>query len=151
VAIVPAPYARNLDRLSRALNAAEARVRKDGEAPDPHPSPAGRITARQLARDDVWTLWCGPHPIDLVGTTAPGSGGGSGASAYQELLYEATRVELGPELSIEVASPEDIEHYAHLHRTGTPPRMTVSRRIPARRLRSDPAPTTAPSPGSPPG
>ena len=151
VCIVPAPFDRNLERLARALNAAEARVRDEREALDPHPSSAGRIMARQLTREVVWTLWCGPHPIDVVGTSAPANSGATGASGYQELLYEANRFDLGPELSIEVASPEDIEHYAHLHKTGRPPRMTVRRRSPGRRHRSDQAPTAAPGPGSPPG
>jgi hypothetical protein len=151
VAIVPAPYRRNLERLARALNYVEAKVRDDAGAPDPRPAAAGRITAEQLTRDDVWTLWCGPHAIDVVGTGAPASSGASGASAYQELLYEAGRFELSPELTVEVASPEDIEHYAHLRKTGRPPRMTVSRRSPVRRHRSDPAPTAAPGRGSLPG
>jgi hypothetical protein len=148
VAIVPAPFARNLERLARALNAAEARVRNDGEAPDPHPASAGRITPRHLARRDVWTLWCGGHPIDVVGTTAPASSGATGASAYQELLYESSRFEVSSELNVEVASPEDIEHYAHLRKTGSPPEMTVSRRSPARRPHSGPVPTVARGPGS---
>jgi hypothetical protein len=151
VAIVPAPFARNLERLARALNAAEARVRDERGGLDPHPSSAGRITPGQLKRKDIWTLWCGPHPVDVVGTSAPASSGATGASGYQELLYESSRFELGPELSVEVASPEDIQHYAHLHKTGRPPRMTVSRRSPARRHRSGPAATAAPGPGSPPG
>jgi hypothetical protein len=151
VAIVPAPYRRNLERLCRALNGADARVRNDSTAPDPRPSGAGRITAEQLTREDIWTLWCGPHAIDVVGTSAPASSGSSGASAYQELLYEASRFELGPELGVEVASPEDIEHYAHLRKTGTPPEMTVTRRGAIRRHRSDPAPTVAPGRGSLPG
>lgn len=150
VSIVPAPFARNLERLARALNAAEAKVRDEREALDPHPS-STRIVARQLTREDVWTLWCGPHPIDVVGTSAPASSGATGASAYQELLYEANRFELGPELSVEVASPEDIEHYAHLHKTGRPPRMTVRRRAPVGRHRNGQAPTVVPGPGSPPG
>jgi hypothetical protein len=151
VAIVPAPYRRNLERLARALNSADARLRDDGDAPDPRPAPTGRITADQLTRDEVWTLWCGPHAIDVVGTGAPASSGASGASGFQELLYEASRFELGPELSVEVASPEDIEHYSHLRKTGRPPQMTVSRRTPGRRHRSDPAPKVAPGPGSLPG
>src|SRR5438132_7736563 len=141
VAIVPAPYRRNLERLARALNATEARVRDDGAAPDPRPAAAGRIKVEHLMNKDVWTLWCGPHPIDVVGTEAPATSGASGASGYQELLYETTRFELSPGLSVEVASPEDIEHYAHLRRTGTPPVMTVSRRSPVRPHRSDRAPT----------
>lgn len=151
VAIVPAPYRRNLERLAKALNSSEARVRHDGVAPDPAPAPAGRITTDQLTRDEVWTLWCGPHAIDVVGTGAPASSGASGASAFQELLYEATRFELGPDLTIEVASPEDIQHYSHLTKTGRPPKLTVTRRSHARRRHNDPAPKVAPGPGSLPG
>jgi hypothetical protein len=151
VAIVPAPFGRNLERLSRALKSAEARVRSDGDAPDPRPAGAGRITPEQLTSEDIWTLWCGPHAIDVVGTSAPASTGSSGASGYQELLYEASRFDLTSELSVQVASPEDIEHYAHLHRTGSPPRMTVTRGLPLRRHRSDQAPRVAPGPGSLPG
>lgn len=126
LAIVPAPYRRNLERLAGALSSAEARVRNEwalppGRAQD---SPA-QISADDLMRERVWPLSCGPLPMDVVGTASPS---GSGASAYQELLYEATRVELTSDLSIEVASPEDLEHYAHLRRTGTPPEITISRR-----------------------
>jgi hypothetical protein len=151
VAIAPAPYRRNLERLARALNASEARVRNEGDIADPKPTPTGRITADQLTRDEVWTLWCGPYAIEIVGTGAPASSGASGASGFQELLYEATRFELGPELSVEVASPEDIEHYSQLRKTGTPPKMTVTRRSPARRHRNDQAPKAVPGPGSLPG
>jgi hypothetical protein len=153
VAIVPAPYRRNLERLAQALNAAEARLRDDQGAPDPRPAATGKITVEHLTQEYIWTLWCGPHPIDVVGTAAPASSGTSDASGYQELLYEATRFELGPEVAVQVASPEDIEHYSHLRRTGSAPEMTVSRRRPARRRaapepETDPAPTGAPGPGS---
>ena len=151
VAIVPAPFGRNLERLSRALNSAEARVRNDGDGPDPRPTATGRITAEQLTREDIWTLWCGPYAIDVVGTGAPASSGASGASGYQELLYEASRFDLTMELSVQVASPEDIEHYAHLRKTGRPPRMTVTRRRPTLRHRGAQAPKVAPGRGSLPG
>jgi hypothetical protein len=151
VAIVPAPYRRNLERLARALNDSEARRRHDGVTPDPRPASAGRITAEHLTRDEVWTLWCGPHAIDVVGTGAPAGSGASGASGFQELLYEASRFELGPDLSIEVASPEDIEHYAHLRKTGNPPQMKVTRQTPERQHRNGQAPKVAPGPGSLPG
>lgn len=151
VAIVPAPYRRNLERLARALSASDARVRDDGASPDPRPAAAGRVTVEHLMSKDVWTLWCGPHPLDVVGTQAPAASGASGTSGYQELLYETSRFELSPGLNVEVASPEDIEHYAHLRRTGAPPRMTVSRRTQARPPRSDRAPTGVPDSGSLPG
>ena len=53
------------------------------------------------------------------------------APRYQELLYEAGRVELAEGLSVEVASPEDLEHYSHVRRTGTAPEFQVSRKAPA--------------------
>ena len=171
VAIVPAPYRRNLEHLARALRSSDARVRDDESAPDPRPAPAGRITAEYLTKDYIWTLWCGPHPIDVVGSGAPSTGGAAGTAGYQELLYEATRIEPSPGLMIEVASPEDIEHYSHLRRTGSPPEMTVTRQSAkpaadrpaadrsaadrpaadrpklADQPRSDPAPTEAPDRG----
>jgi hypothetical protein len=54
----------------------------------------------------------------------------SGTPGYQELLYEAGRYELAAGLSVDVASPEDIEHYAHLRRTGTSPEMRITRAAP---------------------
>ncbi|MFL5823799.1 MAG: hypothetical protein ACJ764_10195 [Solirubrobacteraceae bacterium] len=160
VAIVPAPYGRNMERLARALNAGEARMRDDDGTPDPHPAPTGRITEEHLMMEYIWTLWCGPYPIDVVGTAAPTASGAAGASGYQELLYEAIRFDLSPEITVEVASPEDIEHYSHLRRTGSPPEMTVSRQRPALPRRpthptrapgTDRAATGAPGHGSPPG
>jgi hypothetical protein len=179
LAIVPAPYRRNLERLTRALAGAEARVRSErtlvlGKAQD---APA-RITVEDLMKNEVWSLGCGPHPIDVMGTAAPSASGAPCASGYQELLYEATRFELTEGLNVEVASPEDIEHYAHLRRTGTAPQMTISRspvlsddrageearsqvrqdgrageeaRSQVRQDGNDPAPTTAPHRDSPRG
>ena len=48
---------------------------------------------------------------------------------YQELLYEASRFEVAAEVSVEVASPEDIEHYYHVRRTGVAPQMRVTRTV----------------------
>lgn len=176
LAVVPAPYRRNMERLAQALAGAEARVRNEwalapGQAQD---APA-QLTAADLMRDQVWSLCCGPLPIDVIGTAAPSAHGGPEASDYQELLYEATRSELTTDLCVEVASPEDIEHYAHLRRTGTAPQITISRREVAENGHSDAggnggsqpaeppprtearqdgngqAPTAAPRPDSPPG
>ena len=57
--------------------------------------------------------------------------GCAGTPRYQELLYEAARFELASGLSVEVAAPEDIEHYDHLQRTGVAPEMRITRRAPA--------------------
>ena len=51
----------------------------------------------------------------------------SGSPVYQELLYEAAATSWPPASSVDVASPEDIEHYAHVRRTGTPPEMRITR------------------------
>ena len=120
VAIVPEPYTRNFDRLTRALVAAGARIRIDGE---PETTPT-KLTADKLARGTRWTLRCGSHDLDIERC------GGRGANAtprYQELLYEANRFEIEPGLRVEVASPEDLEHFAQLRRTGTAPEIRISR------------------------
>jgi hypothetical protein len=117
VAIVPAPYGRNLDRLSRALSSAHARQRIDGES---ETSPI-RLNGDKLARGRRWTLRCGVHDLDVEGR-APG------LPRYQELLYEAGTFELEPGLKIEVASPEDVEHYDHVQKTGVAPEIRITRK-----------------------
>ncbi|MGH2844333.1 MAG: hypothetical protein ACRDKL_12240, partial [Solirubrobacteraceae bacterium] len=108
VAIVPAPYGRNLDRLARALTGARARERASAtilgiSAPNlGRPAPL-RLTNEQLLRPAGWTLSCGSHELDIEGRP-------TGPPSYQELLYEAARLELAQGVAVEVASPEDIEH-----------------------------------------
>jgi hypothetical protein len=116
VTIVPAPYGRNYERLARALWSAHARIRIDGEA-DTTPV---RVSAEKLARGQRWMLRCGHHDLDVEGRP-------KGAPRYQELLYEASRFELEPGLSVEVASPEDLEHYAYVRRTGIAPEIRITR------------------------
>jgi hypothetical protein len=126
VAIVPAPYRRNLERLANALNNEHARLRVDaGAASGADASPA-KLDPDKLAQNTRWTLRCGGHDIDVEGGLR-NNGAGGGMPSYQELLYEAGRFELEPELSVEVASPEDIEHFAHLRRTGNPPEIKIIR------------------------
>jgi hypothetical protein len=123
VAIVPAPYGRNLERLARALLSAHAKLRIDGAA-DPQSAAAEtmqvKITAEKLVRGQRWTLRCGSHDLDIEGRPP-------GVPRYQELLYEAVRFELAPGVNIEVASPEDIELYDHVRRTGISPEFSVVR------------------------
>lgn len=123
VSIVPAPYSRNLDRLARALTSAHARLRIDEtaapQAPGAETMPV-KITAEKLVRGQRWTLRCGAHDLDIEGRPA-------GVPRYQELLYEAVRFELAPDISVEVASPEDIELYEHVRRTGVSPEFRVVR------------------------
>ena len=125
VAVVPAPYRRNLERLARAVTAEHARLRVDaGSASGADASPL-KLDHDKLAQNARWTVRCGAHDIDIEGGLR--NNGGGGMPSYQELLYEAGRFELEPELSIEVASPEDIEHFAHLRRTGSPPEIKIIR------------------------
>jgi hypothetical protein len=98
-------------------------MRVDGET-DTTPV---KMSAEKLMRGTRWTLRCGVHDLDIERTTTRGMGP-RGTPRYQELLYEATRFELEPGLNVEVASPEDIEHFAHLHRTGIAPEIRISRR-----------------------
>jgi hypothetical protein len=142
VAIVPAPYRRNLERLAKALASEHARLRvetKDGAGADPVPV---KLTAEKLQENMRWTLRCGVHDLDVEGGIRA-AGGDSGVPSYQELLYEAGRFELEQGLRAEVASPEDIEHYAHLRRTGVAPEIRITRQ------RQEPAPPQADAPEQP--
>jgi hypothetical protein len=121
VAIVPAPFRRNLERLARALDSARAAVRLDGVgiSGETAATPT-KLTADKLAREQLWTLRCGSFDLDVEGQV-PGTGG------YQELLYEASTFEPAAGVSVEVAAPEDIERYAHIRRTGTVPEIQITR------------------------
>jgi hypothetical protein len=136
VAIVPAPYGRNFDRLATALVAQHAGLRSDrvvgsdGGAPVPV-----KLTADKLARGRRWLLRFAGYDLDVeaAGKHAAGARGGDDeavAPRYQELLYESNRFELSAEVSVEVASPEDLEHYFHVRRTGVAPEFRVIRNVP---------------------
>jgi hypothetical protein len=117
VAIVPAPYRRNFERLSRALDASGARPRLG----------AGAEAARAKAEDKIagghrWEFRTGIHFLDVEGRTSETPG-------YQELVYETGRFELAAGLSVDVAAPEDIEHYAHVRRTGSSPELLITRGV----------------------
>ena len=124
VDIVPAPYGRNLDRLAYALHSVRAQQRSHGEligaAPITNPAQSLKLDAEMLVRPERWELRCGEHELDIEGRP-------SGTPSYQELLYEAVRFRVSPEVSVEVAAPEDIEHYDHVRRTGLAPEITVTR------------------------
>jgi hypothetical protein len=120
VVVVPAPYRRNFERLARALWASHARLRVDGpEQGQPDTWPV-KLTAEKLGRGHRWRLRCGAHDLDIEGHP-------EGAPRYQELLYEATRVELADGVRVEVASPEDVERYDYIRRTGTAPEIRIKR------------------------
>lgn len=118
VAIVPTPYGRNFERLARALLSAHARLRVDTDE-ETETVPV-KMTEEKLMRGQRWALRCGQHDLDVEGRP-------NGAPRYQELLYEAARFELAGDLSVEVASPEDVEQYAHLQRTGGAPEIRIMR------------------------
>ncbi len=129
LAIVPAPYRRNLERLARALSAEHARERidMDGNPAGADPVPV-KLTAEKLAERTRWTLRCGAQDIDVeCGVRAAGSQ--RGIPSYQELLYEAGRFELDVAVRVEVASPEDIQHFAHLQRTGVAPEIRITKQV----------------------
>lgn len=120
VAVVPAPYRRNFERLTRALWSSRARLRIEaGEETDDDTWPV-KMTTEKLARGQRWALRCGSHDLDIEAQP-------EGAPGYQELLYEASRFELAADVSVEVAAPEDIERYEHIRRTGTAPEIRITR------------------------
>jgi hypothetical protein len=146
VAIVPAPYSRNYDRLTRALVAEHAGLRSDRGVPggsDRADAVTVKLTPEKLARGRRWMLRFGEYDLDVegAGTRAAGARGpaptGRGADPeerphaprYQELLYEANRFELAEGLTVEVASPEDLEHFSHVRRTGVAPEFRVTRNV----------------------
>ena len=123
VAIIPAPYRRNYERLSRALDSAHARPRPDGDATQARESRPAKLRPEAFATGQRWVLGSGSHHLDVEGRP-------SGPPGYQELLYEAGRFELASGMSVDVASPEDIEHYEHVRRTGSVPEMRITRGTP---------------------
>ena len=112
VAIVPAPYHRNYERLARALSAAHARQRTPSAGAGQPDAVAVKVTADKLARGERWSFRCGDHDIDIEAVRTAAGQGAKSASGYEELLYESTRVEPVPGVAVEVASPEDIERWA---------------------------------------
>ncbi len=126
VAIAPAPYRRNLERLARALVAEHARERIDaGHAAGADPVPV-KLSGQKLTERTRWALRCGSQDIDVeLGVRA--DGGERGVPSYQELLYEAGRTELDVGMSVEVASLEHIQHFSHLRRTGVAPEIRITK------------------------
>jgi hypothetical protein len=119
VVIVPAPYRRNFERLSRALDAGHARPRPEGAAKESRDARPAKKAPDAGAGGQRWML-SGSYFLDVEGRPA-------GTPSYQELVYEAGRFEPATGLSVDVASLEDIEHYEHVRRTGYAPEMRVSR------------------------
>jgi hypothetical protein len=126
VVIVPAPYGRNYQRLCTALWTARARIRVEHAKPGDAETLPVKLSPDKLALGR-WALRCGQHEIDIEPSPAHHSEQQAGVSRYQELLYEANRFELAAGVSVEVASPEDVEHYEYLRRTGLAPEIRITR------------------------
>ena len=154
VAIVPAPYRRNIERLAHACTDAGARLRTGPGASHrtgtgaSHRTGTGasenssgdtlpvKLTTAKLLQAGRWKLRLGTHDLDIEGPPR-------GAPVYQELLYEAERIAITPELELEVASLEGIEIYDHIARTGVPPEIRVIRAV------REPAPVPPAEPDAP--
>ena len=84
VAIVPAPYSRNWDRLTRALVAEHAGLRSDrglpgsGERGD---AVSVKLTPDKLARGRRWMLRFGEFDLDIEGSGARAAGAGAPVTA----------------------------------------------------------------------
>jgi hypothetical protein len=135
VAIVPAPHRRNLERLAHALTSERARLRSHDSAENT----ALKLTPERFIHRMRWELRCGTHDIDVeCGVRAADDG--KGVPSYQEMVYEAARFELESGFSVDVASPEDVEHFAQLRRTGVAPEIRIKRRAKADARRREPDP-----------
>jgi hypothetical protein len=115
LAIVPAPYDRNLDRLAHALLAVQTRLRTENRA---GVAPV-RFSAASLAAGEHWRLTC-EIIYDLDVEMCP-------AERYSELLYEASRSEIEPGLSVEVASLEVLDHSLHVPVSSEEPEIRITR------------------------
>jgi hypothetical protein len=138
VGIVPAPYLRNYERLAAALTEHGATLRSERGVRGADPRAEVRLDADKLARGRRWLLHFSGYDLDVEssnlsapvhsghGPHEPGGPAGDGAR-YQELLYEATRVRVANGVTVEVASPEDLELYSHIRRTGVAPEFKITR------------------------
>ena len=130
VAIVPAPYGRNLDRLARALGSARARVRLSGELSGPGVDPfasasaPAKLAAETFVGTERVTLRCDGHDLDVEARPA-------GVPRYQELLYEAARFAVADGVTAEFAAPEHVEVYEQLRRSGLASEIRVTRAVPS--------------------
>lgn len=126
VAIVPAPYHRNYARLARALQAAHARQRVEPAAEGQPDTAPIKLTADKLAEGQRWELRCEDHDVDIEPVSAVDPEAPEPGPGYQELRYEAARIEPIPGVAVEVASPEDLEHYAQVAPTTQAPAGRVA-------------------------
>ena len=136
VAIVPAPYIRNYDRLADALAAQDASLRSERGPRGADPAGDVQLSGDKLARGRRWLLRFAGYDLDVEsssrraagvhGPHEPDAPAGDGVR-YQELLYEATRVQVAAGIAVEVAAPEDLELFSHMRRTGVAPEFRITR------------------------
>jgi hypothetical protein len=143
VAIVPAPYIRNYERLAAALVAQDATLRSERGLRGVDSRVEIKLTADKLARGRRWLLRFAGYDLDVENSsTRPGTGRGphqesrgahpqagppGDGARYQELLYESARYQITDGVSAEVAAPEDLELYSHMRRTGVAPEFRITR------------------------
>ena len=102
VAIVPASYGRNVERLANALHTLRAELGIAGR-PDPRELDWRQMDLREVAPCSFMTTYA---DIDLDFRPA-------GCTGYPDLYQDAARIELGPGARPHVASPEDLDRLAH--------------------------------------
>jgi hypothetical protein len=108
VAIVPASYGRNTERLANALHMLRAELGIAGR-PDPRNLDWRQMDLREIAPCSFMTTHA---DIDVNFRPA-------GCSGYPDLFADAARIELGPGARPHVASPEDLDRL--MQRSAPPP------------------------------
>jgi hypothetical protein len=110
VAIVPASYGRNSERLANALHTLRAELGIAGR-PDPRGLDWRQMDLREVAPCSFVTVHA---DIDVDFQPA-------GCNGYPDLFQDAARIELGPGARPHVASSEDLDRLAHRSAPAPPP------------------------------
>ena len=97
VDVTPEPGQGNLDRVAAALRELDARLRVDDDSRGVPFDPSGA----SLAKVSIWTLRTDRGDLDLVLEPA-------GTQGYADLRRDATEVDLGDGLVVQVASLADL-------------------------------------------
>ena len=118
VAIVPASYGRNVERLANALHMLRAELGIAGR-PDPRDLDWRQMDLREVAPCSFMTIHA---DIDVDFQPA-------GCNGYPDLFQDAARIELGPGARPHVASPEDLDRLAH--RAAPPPPPATPEALPS--------------------
>jgi hypothetical protein len=102
VAIVPGGYARNVERLSNALQTMNADLGIAGR-PDPRGLDWRHMDLRELGPCSFMTAYA---DIDVDFQPA-------GTNGFRDIFQDAERIDLAPGARPNVASPEDLDRIAH--------------------------------------